>query len=337
MAYAVWDPVEVAVVANATDHAVDLVDLDARLLLTFTAVCEHGTFGAAARALGYTQSAVSQQVARLEHLVGGALFIRPGGPRPVELTSLGDLLGHHAEAVLDRIAATARAVSRHHAGDGGHVDLGTFQSMSATVVPAILHELRSHHPDIDLRLEQRLGHAELLDLLRARVVDLTFSDADALDDDGHESLELFRDPYVVIAHPGLLPSGRLRPADLDGHTAVGFDLDACQVQADRRLAARGAVLDFTFRTTDNTTIAALVRASDDVAVLPRLAVMGLEDGLSIHPLDPPIEARRIHLLWRSDDDLTPAARQVLEIAVRVTAPLREDAAWIDPPATLIPA
>lgn len=321
----------------ATPVAVDLAELDARLLLTFSAVREHGTFGAAAQALGYTQSAVSQQVARLERIVGGALFIRPGGPRPVELTGLGHLLEGHADGLLDRVAATARAISRHHAGDGGHVDLGTFQSVSATVAPAILHELRARHPDIDLRLEQRQDHAELLELLESRTVDMTFTDADAADETAHEALELFRDPYVVIARPGLLSDGPLRPADLDGSTAVGFDLDACQVQADRRLAARGAVLDFTFRTTDNTTIAALVRASDDVAVLPRLAVMGLEDGLSIHPLDPPIAARRIHLLWRADDELSPAARHVLEIAVRVTAPLRQDADWSDPPTTLVPS
>ena len=63
-----------------------LRDLELRHLSALDAVATEGTFGRAAVRLGYTQSAVSQQIASLERLVGGSLFDRPGGPRPVELT-----------------------------------------------------------------------------------------------------------------------------------------------------------------------------------------------------------------------------------------------------------
>jgi DNA-binding transcriptional LysR family regulator len=71
-------------------------DLDTRLLLAFRAVAVEGTFGRAASRLGYTQSAVSQQIAALEAVIGEPLFERHGGPKPVTLTPLGGVL-------LDRV------------------------------------------------------------------------------------------------------------------------------------------------------------------------------------------------------------------------------------------
>ena len=86
-----------------------LRDLELRHLAALDAVATEGTFGRAALRLGYTQSAVSQQIAALERLVGAALFDRPGGPRPVELTPLGDLLLEHALARLAREGREAGA------------------------------------------------------------------------------------------------------------------------------------------------------------------------------------------------------------------------------------
>ena len=64
-------------------------DLEIRHLEALDAVASTGTFGRAAERLGYTQSAISQQIAALERVMGAPVFDRPGGPRPVELTPLG--------------------------------------------------------------------------------------------------------------------------------------------------------------------------------------------------------------------------------------------------------
>src|ERR687895_1688924 len=82
--------------------------VELRHLAALQAIAEEGTFGKAARRLGYTQSAVSQQIATLERLVGERLLDRPGGPRPVSLTEAGRLLLRHAEAIVARLEA-ARA------------------------------------------------------------------------------------------------------------------------------------------------------------------------------------------------------------------------------------
>jgi DNA-binding transcriptional LysR family regulator len=66
-----------------------LLGVELRHLLALQAIAEHGSFGRAASALGYTQSAISQQVAALERAVGEKLIERPGGPRPVSLTEAG--------------------------------------------------------------------------------------------------------------------------------------------------------------------------------------------------------------------------------------------------------
>src|SRR6266699_4202275 len=82
--------------------------IDLRHLAALEAVGRTGSFGRAARELGYTQSAVSQQIAQLERIVGQRLFHRPGGPRPVEATEAGLLLLRHADASVGQIDA-ARA------------------------------------------------------------------------------------------------------------------------------------------------------------------------------------------------------------------------------------
>src|SRR5918999_2033478 len=76
--------------------------LELRYLAALEAIAATGSFGGAADRLGYTQSAVSQQIAALERLVGQPLIDRPGGRRPVGLTEAGSLLLEHSEAGLGR-------------------------------------------------------------------------------------------------------------------------------------------------------------------------------------------------------------------------------------------
>src|SRR2546427_630277 len=72
--------------------------LELRHLIALKAVSDEGSFGRAAKSLGYTQSAISQQIATLERIVGEHLIDRPGGPRPVSLTEAGSLPLQHPGA-----------------------------------------------------------------------------------------------------------------------------------------------------------------------------------------------------------------------------------------------
>src|SRR2546423_687345 len=90
--------------------------VELRHLAALEAVAEEGSFGRAARRLGYTQSAVSQQIAQLEKLVGATLVERPGGPKAVSLTDAGRLLLRHADAIVARLHAAQADMSALQAG-----------------------------------------------------------------------------------------------------------------------------------------------------------------------------------------------------------------------------
>src|SRR5205814_3055689 len=83
----------------------DWLGVQLRHLAALEAVARTRSFGAAARELGYTQSAVSQQIAQLEKLVGQRLVERPGGPRRVDLTEAGRLLLRHADSIVAHLDA----------------------------------------------------------------------------------------------------------------------------------------------------------------------------------------------------------------------------------------
>ena len=79
--------------------------VEIRHLAALRAVAETGSFGRAAEQLGYTQSAVSQQIATLEKAVGTKLVERPGGPRPISITEAGNVLLRHADGIVARLRA----------------------------------------------------------------------------------------------------------------------------------------------------------------------------------------------------------------------------------------
>jgi DNA-binding transcriptional LysR family regulator len=93
-------------------------DVELRHLTAPAAVADEGSFGRAATRLGHSQSTVSQQIAALEKAVGGAVFDRPGGPRPVRITPLGAVVPAHGRDPLAKARTTAAAVDRFKAGDG---------------------------------------------------------------------------------------------------------------------------------------------------------------------------------------------------------------------------
>src|SRR5690349_16427481 len=112
--------------------------VELRHLAALQAVAEEGTFGKAATRLGYTQSAVSQQIATLERLVGERLVERPGGPRPVSLTEAGTVLLRHADGIVARLRAAQADMQALRDGTAGSLRVGTYQSVGARVLPEVM-------------------------------------------------------------------------------------------------------------------------------------------------------------------------------------------------------
>ena len=108
----------------------------------------------AARELGYTQSAVSQQIAQLERIVGQRLFDRPGGPRRVEPTEAGLLLLRHADAIVAQLDAARADMAALAEGDAGTLRVGIYQSVGARLLPALVRRFRAQWPRVGVRVRE---------------------------------------------------------------------------------------------------------------------------------------------------------------------------------------
>lgn len=297
------------------DDMAALRDLELRHLVALEAVASEGTFAKAALRLGYTQSAVSQQIAALERLLGDKLFDRPGGPRPVELTPLGKLLLQHAREVLARVDAASDAVERFRAGDVGRIDVGTFQSVSNVLLPAIVRRLLAEYPRLDIRLFEAEDDGTLDAKVEAGELDVAFTVGRR--DGMLETRLLLDDHFVLVTPAGELDGGAYPTAALDGRPFVGYPAGICQVDIESSLRDAGAVPTFVFRTNDNGAVVAMVRAGMGWAVMPRLALDLDDPSIGLHPLDPPVPPRQVCVAWRRDRTLSPVARRLVELAVDV--------------------
>ncbi len=140
--------------------------VEIRHFAALDAVAREGSFGRAADRLGYTQSAVSQQIATLEKIVGETLVERPGGPRAVSLTDAGELLLRHAEAIVARLDAARADITALRAGETGTLRVGTYQSIGARVLPGVMRRFLTDWPGIELGLSEPTTDLELYGLDR---------------------------------------------------------------------------------------------------------------------------------------------------------------------------
>ncbi|MFD3440608.1 LysR family transcriptional regulator [Streptomyces sp. NPDC058685] len=299
-----------------------VTDIELRHLAAMAAIDEEGSFGRAAARLGYTQSTVSQQIAALERTLGGPVFDRPGGPRPVRLTPLGSVVLDHGRELLGKAAALAEAVDRFKAGDG-RIDIGTFQSVSNVILPSVVRRLRDEHPGCDIRLSEEEPE-------QPRIGDLDLLFYDGRIDGDVDCLKLLDDPYLLVAGVGTFPDGPVRMDLLDGAPMVAWPLTCDQPAMEQAVVRSGARPRIVFRSAVNDTLLSMVRAGLGSAVLPWLAIRGADvpsdDRLRVHELQPSPPPREIYLHWRAGRTHSPLAGRAIEIAAEVAAELGPPAA-----------
>jgi DNA-binding transcriptional LysR family regulator len=149
--------------------------IELRHLTALDAVARHRSFGAAASELGYTQSAVSQQIDGFERAIGTKLFDRPGGPRPVSLTEAGEVFWRHARAVLARMDAAHADVTALAEGSVCELRIGTYQSLAARLLPRLIARFREGWPRVELSFFESGSHDELEGMVERGVLELAFT------------------------------------------------------------------------------------------------------------------------------------------------------------------
>jgi DNA-binding transcriptional LysR family regulator len=294
--------------------------VELRHLAALEAVSREGSFGRAATALGYTQSAVSQQIATLERLVGEKLIERPGGPKPVSLTEAGRLLLRHAEAIVARIAAAQADLTALHDGEAGTLRVGIYQSIGQRILPELMRRYAAAWPLVEVTLTESASDEELLQLVERGELDLTFADLPLIEGP-FEFVELLRDPWLLVVPKDSPLADRATPpplreiAQLD---LIGFRQCRSMTQIE---AALRRPIEFVFRSDHNGTVQGLVGAGVGAALLPSLAVDPNDEATRQIELGPNVPPRVIAVAWHRDRYRSPAANAFTELAAEVCAEL----------------
>jgi molybdate transport repressor ModE-like protein len=288
--------------------------VELRHFAALQAVEREGSFGRAAIKLGYTQSAVSQQIARLEQVVGAKLVERPGGPRAVSLTDAGRLLSRHADAIVARLAAAQADMAALLAGEAGPLRVGIFQSVGARLLPGLLQYFKESFPLVGVRLMESVQHLELVEAVERGELDLTFCEL-PLEEGPFDWVELLRDPYVMlVAAESPFADRETAPSlrELEQLPLIGW-------RTDRKHDLPG--VEYAFRSDDNGTVLGLVAAGMGVAAVPRLVFdPDLEDVVAL-PLGSRVPPRLLALAWHADRYRSPASLGFVEAAQRLAAEL----------------
>lgn len=299
--------------------------IEFRHLAALEAVARCGTFGRAAEALGYTQSAVSQQIAALERIVGEKLVDRPGGPRRVSLTEAGALLLRHAEAINARFAAAQADMSALREGETGTLRVGIYQSVGARILPTLMRRFVADWPGVELQLVEVNSDSEpeVVSRIETGDLDLAFWIL-PLPEGPLAGIELISDPYVLVVPAGHPLAQRTRAGleDLDDLLLIGNQTCRTTVIAEDALRAVGLEPHVGFRSDDNGTVQNLVAAGLGAALVALLAVDTADERVRVLDLLPSIPPRRIAIAWHRDRHRSPGARAFVELAEQVCAELQ---------------
>ena len=293
--------------------------LDLRHLVALKTIADEGSFGKAAEHLGYTQSAVSQQIATLERIVGLRLIERPGGPRPISLTEAGRVLLRHADAIQARLLAAKADMNALEAGDAGRLRVGTFQSVGTRVLPTLLRRFSETHPGVEIVLRESVDERELLELVERGELDLTFWTLPPASGP-YDAVELLRDPYVLLVPAGSpLAALKRTPTlkEISLQPLIGFNRCTAMDQVESQLASSGRAPNIVFRSDNNGTVQGLVGAGVGVSVSPLLTVDEDDPSVDLVDLQGRIPPRVIGLVWHRDRHLSPAAEAFVETASAV--------------------
>lgn len=209
-------------------------EIELRHLRYFLAVAETLHFSRAAHRLGMAQPPLSQQIKRLEHIVGHRLFDRT--TRGVKLTSAGQLFADRARSTVEKVHDDLEQVRRLGRGEQGTLTVGFSGSVMFADLPAAIESYRRRYPKVELRLRELSTQAQIEALLEG-TLDLAFlRDGDPTE--GVELAALFHESYVAVLpeEHSLARKRRMRVADLRNEPFIFFARRMGPLAFDRTMA-----------------------------------------------------------------------------------------------------
>lgn len=290
--------------------------VELRHFLALDAVASEASFNRAAAKLGYTQSAISQQIATLERVVGQRLIDRPGGSHPVRLTRAGEIVMEHAHAIGARLASAQADLQSLTAGELDPVRIGFFGRGLGALIPAICRRLEEERPNTHIRVLVGKDDEEMLGMARRGEVDLSFVQLPVTQDE-FEHVHLLDDEYVLVARPGKVATAPSLE-QLAAMPLIGFKTGkVCQITD--YFSANNLEPRWIVGSEDIETIYAFAAAGDGVALIPRLATRCLGPDVEIVRLDCGLPPRRIGLAWSTARGESGSARAFVGAATAEAA------------------
>ncbi|HWF24660.1 MAG TPA: LysR family transcriptional regulator [Solirubrobacteraceae bacterium] len=284
-------------------------------------VIERGSFSGAADALSYTQSAVSQAIARLEAEVGTTLVVRDR--RGVRPTAAGLTLIEQAEAIFSQVEAAEEELAAVMGLRGGRLRMASFPSAGATLMPEAIAVFRSGHPDIALTMAEGEPE-EVAPRLRAGEFDLAllYEFPGVVEWTGAtlRSVTLLEDPMHVVlpvAHR-LAAKDELTLGDLSQEEWVQTSASSpCARHVVRSCLTAGFEPKVTFESDDYETVQGLVAAGVGVALIPQLALTRTRGDTIVRELSPGSPTRKVIAATVRGPGVSPAAKTMLQVLTDV--------------------
>ncbi|MFC4783690.1 LysR family transcriptional regulator [Nocardioides sp. MAHUQ-72] len=295
-----------------------MIDLPA--LASLRAVAAHGSVVAAAEALGYTPSAVSQQVKRLERQTGVPLLERVG--RGVVLTGHGRHLVDTGARLLADLEEMEAGLHRRAGAVAGQLRLTAFSTAMRGLVAPVARDLRSAHPDLALVLTEREPW-DTIDLVASGQSDVgvvhRWGDVPLAVPEHLATTHLARDVAEVVVrvdHP-LARRRRVSPRDLvDEDWIATPEGTICRQWLTRMYAGTGRLPRIAHTSMEFDSHLALVRAGLGIALVPRLGRQPLGEELVGVPAHDPEPTRDVIAVHRRSMSDSPAVSAVLAALAR---------------------
>ena len=281
----------------------------------------------------YTQSAVSQAIARLEAETGTTLVIRDR--RGIRPTAAGSTLVTHAEVIFAQVEAAEADLAAVLGIRSGRLRVASFPSAGATLMPLAVARFRRAHPDVGLTLAEgepeqigprvRAGEFDLALLFEFPGVQRRRERPGA----GLRSVTLLEDPMDValpIDHP-LASKPALTLADMADQQWVQTSAESpCARHVVHSCLAAGFEPDVAFESDDYDTVQGLVAAGVGVALIPRLALTRVHSGIVVRSLAPRSPARQVTVATMTGPGVAPAAKAMIALLTDVARRYTDGAA-----------
>lgn len=302
------------------------MDLTVQQLRMLREVSSRGTIAAAAEGLGYTPSAVSQQLSSIEKITGVAVLERVG--RNVQLTDAGRELVAHADVVLAELERAQAALERVRSHAAGVIRIGLSESMASRILPPLLALCRTDHPELQIRTEEMSSERSGIEAVRSGELDACFTvnSAHAPVRDGVVFFGICKDWFRAVVPADAPFSDPVRLLDLADEPFIAAPMrDSCGQLVRRHCGDAGFEPDVVHEIDDYPATLNVVAAGAGVALVPDLGLARRPEGIRV--LDPVKPFYRlVELAYRESSGDRPAIRAILAMLTQVASDLGLDPA-----------